>query len=369
MFDYIIKNQFIKCYKIKYLFSPIGYFIHDGYEIMYKYIQQTKYIHKISLILKKNKKFVFIILYIDIFNTYTYIIKGVNQINKHYRVKNMQFRNFIKSTMRKHSLTKEGIIEILNYLLNNNEYNILDEMINIKDGLTYKATNINYIENLNQDKNMEKFAKDYIPYWENSKGVKKIFNEIHTDEILKNLFKEHLSDSKEVNFLGICSGDTTSEKYILNKLIEFGYIIKNILFVDINYQNTNIFWNQENISEQIKKVQTPYIESSFIQKIVNVGLNPLSDFFLKNYLLNQLKITGNIYFAGSFNEANIIYETKLDKFNFCIGIQPQGMDDNFKQFYEQKCLNNYINIWWYDKEHIERVPKDKLTNILAYGYE
>lgn len=367
MFDYIIKNQFIKCYKIKYLFSPIGYFIHDGYEIMYEHIKQYKNIQKISFILKINEKYFFIILYIS--QLHIYIIKGVDQINKHYRVIKRQFRKFIKSTMQKHSLTitKEGIIEILNYLLNNN-FNILNEIININDSLTYKATNINYIENLNQDKNMVKFAKDYIPCWENSTDVKKIFNEIYTDEILKKLFKEHLPDSKEVNFLGICSGDTTSEKYILNKLIKFGYIIKNILFVDINYQNTNIFWNQKNISEQIEKVQTPYIESS-TQKIVNVYLNPLSDFFLKNYLLSQLKITGNIYFAGSFKEANTIYETKLDKLNFCIGIQPQGNDDNFKQFYEQKCLNDYINIWWYDKEHIERVPKDKLTNILAYGYE
>ena len=172
------------------------------------------------------------------------------------------------------------------------------------------------------------------------------------DHLLEN-DPEKSNYQSTLNYFSYASGNLHADIKILLKLKENNKFT-NLLFNDQVYNNLNSFENLH-----IDSV----INSS--GKSVKRYFNSYSTFFLENYLRQKLELDDStkIYFTNNINNSIYISKTFNIIFNYCISIQPNGIDYNFENFYKNYCINSYKIIWCYDKKKNLFIPKQNVKKV------
>ena len=143
------------------------------------------------------------------------------------------------------------------------------------------------------------------------------------DKLLKQDPDNYTNNS--LNYFSYASGNLKADIEVLCKLKENNYTFNNLLFNDTMY-NLDIIYNNYYLHKNNKFEYPKYFLEEYLRKILNLD-------------------NTNIYFTTNIKNAMEISERYNIIFNYCITIQPQSNDINFKQFYDIYCINHYKTIW------------------------
>jgi hypothetical protein len=318
---------------------------------------------------------------LDIPDNYPYnILEDELKFDKNDKIYDIKYRfNYVKYNNNENIYLELIInnnnnhsVPVLIYKNKNNDLYAIIHLYSIYDNFKFdgdfndlfinKSSNeIQQILNILFDNNYltnDKINKYYKDFEEEKTTCDSAQLDKQIDHLLEN-DPEKSNYQSTLNYFSYASGNLHADIKILLKLKENNKLV-NLLFNDQVYNNLNSFENLHNDS---------YINKS--GKSIKRYFNSYSTFFLENYLRQKLKLDDStkIYFTNNINNSIYISKTFNIKFNYCISIQPQGIDYNFEYFYKNYCINSYKIIWCDDKKKNLFIPEQNVKNVVEEAEE